>query len=157
MPSQAKLKGSPSKVISAFEAIQRWEHWYEIQLCAMSPWLRCIVKMLEIGLPIAKTVNEGLKLADINPFSTEIDVFNEVLTDLPAIETIDALDNAQLDAKGPAMQHLEGAPLEALHTFLKGHPRPWQGLGQVIADDGTIWWVCERHRKEFEASLISAV
>src|SRR5947207_541519 len=49
------------------------------------------------------------------------------------VEAIDALSNARLDAKGRAMQQLEGAALEAFHTLLKGHPRPWQGLSRATA------------------------
>ena len=34
MTSQAKSKKAVCKVFNALEAIQRWEHWHEIQLCA---------------------------------------------------------------------------------------------------------------------------
>src|SRR5437763_1255181 len=38
MPPQARVKESTSKVLSAFEAMQRWEHWREIQLCAQKEY-----------------------------------------------------------------------------------------------------------------------
>lgn len=133
--------------------VRQGEAWWN----AMSPWLRRIVKMLEIGLPLGKAVNEVFKQVDIERFAPEIDVFHEILADLPEIRVIDALDNAQLDAKVQTMQRVEGVALEALHTFLQGQPRPWQGLSQIITDDGTILWLCEQHRKEFEANLITAI
>jgi internalin A len=126
--------------------VRQGEAWWN----AMSPWLRRMVKLLEIGMPLGKAVGEVFQQVDIERFAPEIDVFNEILGDLPEIDVVDALTSAQLDAKAQAMQRLEGAALEALHTFLQGHPRPWQGLSQVIADDGTIWWVCERHRRVLE-------
>jgi hypothetical protein len=116
----------------------------------MSPWLRRMVKLLEIGMPLGKAVGEVFQQVDIERFAPEIDVFNEILADLPEIDMVDALDNAHLGAHVQVIQRLEGAALEALHTFLQGHPRPWQGLSQVIADDSTIWWVCEQHRRELE-------
>jgi hypothetical protein len=38
MLSQAKLKQSTSRVLSALEAIQSWGHWHEIQLCAQKEY-----------------------------------------------------------------------------------------------------------------------
>jgi internalin A len=121
---------------------------------AMSPWLRHMVRLLEIGLPLGQALNEGFKLVDIEPFAPDIDVFKEILADLPEIKDIEAMSDVHLDAQMQTMQRLEGAALEALHTFLQGYPRPWQGLSQVIAKDNTILWLCEPHRKEYEAPLI---
>ncbi|MEO7018711.1 MAG: hypothetical protein ABI234_00985, partial [Ktedonobacteraceae bacterium] len=132
--------------------IRQGKEWWN----SMSPWLRRMVKVLEIGMPLGKGVNEAFKLVDIERFAPEIDVFNEILSDLPEIDALDALSNAQLDAQVQTMQRLEGAALEALHTFLQGYPRPWQGLSRVI-DNGSIWWLCEHHRREFEAQLITTI
>jgi len=55
-------------------------------------------------------------LVDIERFAPEIDVFNEILAHLPEIKAIDALSNAQLDAKEQTMQRLEGSALEAFHN-----------------------------------------
>lgn len=142
----------PIKGEQGYEVRQGKEWWN-----TMSPWLRRIVKILEVGMPLGKAVNEVFKQVDIERFAPEIEVFNEILGDLPAIDAIDDLSNAQLDAKVQTMQRLEGSALEALHTFLKGHPRPWQGLSQIITDDGTMLWLCEHHRKEFEAHLIAGI
>jgi internalin A len=142
----------PIKGEQGYEVRQGKEWWN-----TMSPWLRRIVKMLEVGMPLGKAVNEVFKQVDIERFAPEIDVFNEILSDLPEIDAIDDLSNAQLDAKMLTMQRLEGSALEALHTFLKGHPRPWQGLSQVITDDDTMLWLCEHHRNEFEAHLIAGI
>jgi hypothetical protein len=38
MPAQANTKEAAIKVISVFSAIQRWRHWYEIQLCAQKEY-----------------------------------------------------------------------------------------------------------------------
>jgi len=38
MLSQAKITQSASIVLSVLEAIQRWEHWHEIQLCAQKEY-----------------------------------------------------------------------------------------------------------------------
>jgi hypothetical protein len=134
--------------------VRQGKEWWNM----MSPWLRRIVKVLEVGIPLGKTINEGFKLVDIERFAPEIEVLNEILGDLPEISTIDALSESQIDEKKvQVIQHLEGAALEALHTFLQGHPRPWQGLSQVITDDGTILWLCEHHRKEFESLPIPVI
>lgn len=131
--------------------VRQGKEWWN----AMSPWLRRMVKLLEVGLPLGKAINEGWKLMDIERFVPEIEVFQEILTDLPEIEASDDLSQAHLGAQAQTLQRLEGGALEALHTFLNGHPRPWQGLTQVIADDGTLLWVCDQHRKEFEPGLIT--
>jgi internalin A len=131
--------------------VRQGQEWWN----AMSPWLRVMVKLLEIGLPQGKALNEGFKLVDIERFAPQIEVFQEVLAGLPEIEASDDLKDARLGAPGQTLQRLEGAPLEALHTFLKGHPPPWQGLTQVPAEDGTLWWVCDHHRQVFEAPLIT--
>ena len=39
MPSQTKSKEATHKVIKVFDAIQRWEHWHEIQLCARKEYI----------------------------------------------------------------------------------------------------------------------
>ncbi len=140
----------PVKGEQGYEVRQGQEWWI-----TMSPWLRRMVKLLEIGLPLGKAANEALKLVDIERFAPEIEVFNEILDDLLEVEASDDLKDARLGMQAQTLQRLEGAPLEALHTFLKGHPQPWQGLTQVIADDGTLLWVCDYHRKEFEAQPIT--
>jgi hypothetical protein len=38
MPSQTEAKEATYKVIKAFDAIQRWEYWHEIQLCAQKEY-----------------------------------------------------------------------------------------------------------------------
>jgi hypothetical protein len=79
----------PMKGEEGYEVRQGKEWWNVI-----SPWLHRLVKVLEVGMPLGKAINEGFKLVDIERFVPEIDVFNEILTDLPEIEVIDALSNA---------------------------------------------------------------
>ena len=131
--------------------IRQGKEWWN----AMAPWLRVMIKLLEIGVPLGKAVNEGFKLVDVERFAPQIEIFNEILDDLPEIEASDALKEAGLDGRAPTLQRLEGAALEALHTLLSAHQKPWQGLTPVIAADGSLWWVCDRHRKEFVADLIT--
>lgn len=38
MPSQAEAQDATSRVLNALAAIQRWEHWHEIQLCAQKEY-----------------------------------------------------------------------------------------------------------------------
>ena len=38
MPSQTKAKEATYKVVKVFEALQHWEHWHEIQLCAQKEY-----------------------------------------------------------------------------------------------------------------------
>jgi internalin A len=130
--------------------VRQGKEWWN----TMSPWLRRMVKVLEVGMPLGKTINEGFKLVDIEHFAPEIDVFNEILGDLPEISVIDALSNAQLDGKVQTMQQLEGSARRVLFHFLDttDQAHRWQGLSHpVITDDRTILWLCEQHRKEFEA------
>jgi hypothetical protein len=133
--------------------IRQGKEWWN----AMSPWLRRIVKVLKVGLPTARVLDVVFDPTDVDRFAQEIAVFNEILADLPEIATIDAVKDAQLDAGIQTIQQPEGAASEALHTFLQTYPRPWQGLSQVTADNGTILWLCDHHRKEFEAPLIAGI
>jgi hypothetical protein len=135
--------------------VRQGQEWWN----AMSPWLRRMVKMLEIGLPLGKAVNEIFKQVDIERLAPEIDVFKEILADLPEIKIIDALSNAQLDAKVQTQQRLEGAALRVLFHFLDSADpaHHWQGLSQIITDDGTILWLCEQHRKAFEVNLLTGI
>lgn len=131
--------------------VRQGKEWWN----AMSPWLRRLVKLLEVGLPLGKAINEAWKLVDMERFIPAITVMQEILADLPEIGGNDDLKEVRLDAQGQTLQRLEGTALEALHTFLNGHPRPWQGLTQVIADDGTLLWVCDYHRKVLEPQPIT--
>ena len=106
---------------------------------------------------MAKNIGDVFDAVVGDRFAAEIDVFNENLADLPEVAAIDEVKQAQLDAGIQTIQRLEGAASEAFHTFLKTHPRPWQGLSPVITDDGTILWLCDHHRKEFEAPLIAGI
>jgi hypothetical protein len=135
--------------------VRQGKEWWN----TMSPWLRRIVKVLEVGMPLGKTINEGFKLVDITRFSPEIDVINEVLGDLPEIKIIDALSNAQLDGQVQTMQQLDGAALRVLAHFLDtaDPAHQWHGLSPIITDDGTILWLCEHHRKALEVHPIAEI
>ena len=115
--------------------------------------------MLEIWTPIGETINEGFKLVDIGRFQTTIEIFKEGLDalDPSKIAPIDTLNNAQLDPKKVQTRHqAEGVKLEALQSLLKNYDPPWQGLSQFFTDDGTVLWLCEAHRKNFDIHTVEA-
>jgi len=143
----------PIKGEQGYEVRQGKEWWN-----TMSPWLRVMVKLLEVGMPLGQSVNKAFNLVDIERFVPDIDVFNEILSDLPEINAIDTLSNAQLDGKVQTVQHLDGAAQRVLFHFLDtaDPAHRWHGLSQVT-ENGTIWWLCEHHRQEFEARLITGI
>ena len=76
-------------------------------------------------------------------------------TDLPGIDSLDALSEVGGNGHLSVEQHLEGAALRVLFHFLdtSDPAHHWHGLDKVKTPDGTILWVCQQHRKEFEAPL----
>jgi internalin A len=123
--------------------VRQGKEWWN----AMSPWLRRMVKVLEVGIPLGKAINEGFNLVDIKRFIPEIDFLKEILGALPEISVVDAQSNAQLDTKVQTTQQVEGPARRALFHFLdtSDPAHRWQGLSPVITDDGTILWLCKHH------------
>jgi internalin A len=116
----------------------------------MSPWLRHLVEVLKVGVPMSKALGEVFDKVDVDRFASDIDLLNEVLTDLPAIREIETIEEVGPNAQTLRQQRLEGAAFQALYSFLNKQKRPWQGLSQVLTPDGTILWLCDHHRKEYE-------
>src|SRR5215472_5106866 len=73
MPSQAKLKESPSKVLSTFAAIQRWEHWHEIQLCAQKEYAMSVEEFYRLLPEYQRFIALAAGYEGIGMLSTEVD------------------------------------------------------------------------------------
>lgn len=114
----------------------------------MSPWLRRLVTVLKTGGSLGKAVGEVFDQVDVERFANQIDLFNEILDDLPAFEAIETVSEVNGGATPPSGQHLEGAALRALAHFLEvaDPARRWHGLQRVVMADRTILWVCEQHK-----------
>jgi internalin A len=125
--------------------LRKGKGWWK----AMSPWLRRLVTVLEMGVPLGKAVGEVFDQVDTERLANQIDLFYEILTDLP---DLDALDSASETGGNLSVeQHLEGAALRVLFHFLDtaDSAHHWHGLDKVLTPNGTILWVCERHKREF--------
>ncbi len=133
-----------------YELRQSKEWWR-----TMRPWLRGMVQVLEAAVPLGKAINEGWKLVDIEHLTPAIEVFQEILADLPEFEEENTLEQAHLEPRGPQVQHLEGAAREALQTVLAQFPRPWQGLSPLLLEDRSLVWVCDQHRQLLETPMIA--
>lgn len=115
----------------------------------MSPWLRRLVTVLKTGGSLGKAVGEVFDQVDVERFANQIDLFNEILDDLPAFEAIETVSEVNGGTSSPSGQHLEGAALRALAHFLEvaDPARRWHGLQRVVmVEDRTMLWVCEQHK-----------
>ncbi len=131
-----------------YEVRQSKQWWHEI-----SPWLGYIVEVLKVGVPMGKVLGQIFDQARMMPFAPELDTLEEILDDLSDIQIIDEVQKMQGDFRVPIKQQ---AALRTLYHFLDevDHTHWWQGLSQVVTPDGTILWLCEEHRQEFEAPLV---
>ena len=114
----------------------------------MSPWLRRLVVVLKTGVPLGKAVGEVFDQVDTERLANQIELFNEILTDLPGIDTVDAV--GEKGGNFSVEQRLEGAALRVLFHFLDtaDPAHHWHGLDKVPTPDGTILWLCEQHKRE---------
>lgn len=119
----------------------------------MSPWLRRLIVVLKTGVPLGKAVGEVFDQMDTERLANQIELFNEILTDLPSIDTVDAV--SEMGGNLSVEQRLEGAALRVLFHFLDitDPAHHWHGLDKVLTPDGTILWVCEQHKREFVSPL----
>lgn len=115
----------------------------------LSPWLRRLVTVLKTGVPLGKAVGEVFDQVDTERVATQIDLFNEILSDLPDLDAMNAV--SEIGGNFSAEQHLEGTALRALSHFLHtvDPARHWHGLDRVMTSDNRILWVCEQHKREF--------
>lgn len=113
----------------------------------MSPWLRRLVTVLKTGGSLGKAVGAVFDQADVDRFANQIDLFNEILNDLPAIEALESVSQVNDGATSPSGQHVEGAALRALAAFLEtaDPAHHWHGLQRVVTEDRRILWVCPQH------------
>jgi len=116
----------------------------------MSPWLHRLVTVLKTGVPLGKAVGEVFDQVDTERLAHQIDLFNEILTDLPGIDAVDAVSETGGNGHLSVEQRLEGAALRVLFYFLDtaDPAHHWHGLVKVPTPDGTILWVCEQHKRE---------
>ena len=139
-----RMEGEPG-----YEIRQGKEWWMEI-----SPWLRCLVEVLQIGMPLGRSLGAIANQAMMNRFNNELNVFQEILNDLPVFGAINVARNGRIDLEAPAEQQAQQGALRVLYHLLeKVDPiHWWQGLAQIVTSDGMILWLCDEHRKEYEPS-----
>src|SRR5258708_17327983 len=82
----------------------------------MSPWLRRLVVVLKTGVPLGKAVGEVFDQVDTERLANQIELFNEILTDLPGLDAMDAV--SETGGNLSVEQRLEGAALRGLLHFL---------------------------------------
>ncbi len=73
MPSQTEAKEATYKVINAFDAIQRWEHWREIQLCAQKEYTMSAEEFYRLLPEYQRFIALTAGYEGIGMLSTEID------------------------------------------------------------------------------------
>ncbi len=131
------LKGEPGYLLC------EKKKWWK----TMSPWLRRIVAVLKTGVPLGKAVGAVFDQMDVDRFANQIDLLNEILSDLPPIESVESVSAIEGDAQSTPMQRLEGAALRALAHFLQtaDPAQHWHGLQRVVTPERTILWVCKDH------------
>lgn len=134
--------------------LHRGKDWWK----TMSPWLRRLVIILKTSMPLGKAVGEVFDQVDTERLASQIDLFNEILTDLPDFDAMDTVSEiGSMKGSFAVEQHLEGAALRALLHFLDAADpsHHWHGLDKVLTPDGTILWVCEQHKREYISLLPS--
>jgi len=134
------IKGEPGYLL------REGKDWWK----TMSPWLRRLVAVLKVGVPLGKAVGEVFEHVDTERLANQIDLFNEILIDLPALDAMDAVSETGGDGQIAVEQRLEGAALRVLFHFLDtaDPAHRWHGLDKVKTRDGTILWLCEQHKRE---------
>jgi hypothetical protein len=127
------------------------EEWWQ----AISPWLRELVKYLKYGVPVAgSTPGVAYSATALAEVASGIDLMEQITTHLP-----DARDQEDLVRSADSFEllgqhHQAIVPaLRALFSFLEevDPARYWGGLQRIVTPEGTILWLCETHRKTYEA------
>jgi hypothetical protein len=83
----------------------------------------------------------------------QVALMEEMSNHIPQFGTFNTLSEAVPDPRMPHDQQATGGALRTLYQFLAhvDPSRKWGGLGSVVTQDGSILWLCEKHRQEFDA------
>jgi internalin A len=119
----------------------------------MSPWFNHLMTVLKYALPVGKALGGIYDATGLEQIQRQIALLEEINTRIPELSKLDSLNAAVPDPYLHRDQQVTGAALRALYQFLikADASCTWGGLNKVATPDGNIFWLCEKHRQEFEA------
>jgi internalin A len=133
------------------------EHGYDLEIPKekwreLLPWLKRMVTFLKFVAPLVSPLGGIVDATDFKAIENQLKLLETITDDLPdlVIES-DPLRSVEKDMH-LGREHVEGASLRVLHTFLSevDTSRHWGGLKRVATEDGNILWLCGTHAKTYE-------
>lgn len=139
---------APHSVGDGYRLREAQVWWKEV-----SPWLNHLIRFLKYGVPLGKAIGAVYDEASVKERETQIGLMEEITKALPEPTQLDLIREPLQEQNFADDQIAIGPALRALYKFLDsadpGHI--WGGLARAITPDGNILWLCEAHRKRYEA------
>jgi internalin A len=119
----------------------------------LSPWLDHLMKFLKFGIPLGKAIGAVYDATEIDQIRTQIELMQAISDILPGVSKLDEMSSVVTLLNLSDEQQAMGPALRALYSFLsKADPgQIWGGLHKTLTPDGNILWLCDTHRKQYEA------
>jgi len=122
----------------------------------VSPWLRELVTFLKFAVPMVAAIDEAInEEAFRQHLKGQADLLEEIVA-LPEAMAKENFGNAEIEDAMGRVQQSTGTALRALHAFLVEVDKNenWGGLESRLTPDGTILWLCEKHRQPYEEKVL---
>jgi hypothetical protein len=125
---------------------------------AISPWLQQLVTLLKFGVPMGQAVAGVVVDEDsFKQMKANIELLDQITKSVPELSGKRPFRPITSELTPDEGQAATGAALRALYKFLTDVDpnRIWGGLTRTVTPDGTILWLCGRHRRLYEAQELS--
>jgi hypothetical protein len=137
----------PHRVGDGYELHMPKDWWVSV-----APWLKQVITFLKYGVPLGHALGAVIDAGEIRDVNAQISLFETIVKDVAEMDLPGG--RAGIDRSATVeREQVTGPALRALHAFLdKADPsHRWSGLEKVITPEGNILWLCEKHRKDYEA------
>jgi internalin A len=132
--------------------INKTKEWW----LKMSSWLSILLEMIKFAVPVVQAIpHMEIPEDTFSEFKKDLDIMMQFANRLPEeglskdidrmIKDMDYRPNMAVDSALRLLYYLLNE-LDPVHE--------WGGLSSVLTPDGTLLWLCPKHKKEYESPIL---